>query len=88
VLTYTADDMSAVTYESGRFGGSAQLRARSRFTIDGDALVCIPARQGEVDEALWAIHMDMTKQAQVNRVEMLKTAVSAAAGLLGALKAL
>jgi len=50
--------------------------------------VCIPSRQGEVDEALWAIHMDMTKQAQVNRVEMLKTAVSAAAGLLGALKAL
>ena len=88
VLTYTADDLNDVKYEAGRFGGSAQLRAISRFTIDGDALVCIPSRQGEVDEALWAIHMDMTRQAQVNRVEMLKTAVSAAAGLLGALKAL
>ena len=88
VLTYTTDDMSGVTYEAGRFGGSAQLRAMSRFTIDGDALVCVPAEQGEVDETLWSIHMDMVKQAQLNRVEMLRTAVSAATGLLGALKTL
>lgn len=88
VLTYTSDNMSGVTYESGRLGGSAQLRAMARFNLDGDALVCVPTQQGEVDNALWAIHMDMVKQAQVNRVEMLKAIATAAAGLIETLKTL
>jgi len=68
--------------------GTAKLRAFTRIKIDGDTLVCVPERQGEIDEALWAIHLDMVQQAQAHRAEMIKTAVSAATGLLDALKVL
>ena len=86
VLTYTSDDMGSVTYEEGHFGGSAHVRARTRITIDGDTLVCVPARKGEIDEKVWAVHVDMVKQAQTSRAEMLKTIVDAVTGLLGGLK--
>jgi hypothetical protein len=86
VLTYTTDNMSGVKYEAGRLTGSAQLRAMSRFSIDGDALVCVSEKSGGIDEKLWAIHLDMVKQAQANRAEILKAVVEAASGLLGALK--
>ena len=85
VSTYVSDDMSRVTRD---FAGTAKLRAFTRINIDGDTLVCVPERKGEIDDALWTIHVDMVQQAQVNRTEMIKTAVSAATGLLDALKIL
>ncbi len=85
VRTYVSDDMTRVT---SNFEETADLRAFTRIRIDGDTLVCVPERKGEVDEALWAIHVDMVRQAQENRAEMIKTAVSAATGLLSALKVL
>ena len=88
VLTYVSDDLNGVTYESGKFGGSAKLRALTRITIDGDTLACVPSAQGETSDEMWSIHMDMVRQAQANRVELLKTAISAAAGLLSALRSI
>ena len=85
VSTYVSDDMSQVRRD---LAGTAKLRAFTRIKIDGDTLVCVPERQGEIDEALWAIHLDMVQQAQAHRAEMIKTAVSAATGLLDALKVL
>ncbi len=85
VSTYVSDDMTKVTSD---FAGTARLRAFTRINIDGDTLVCVPKREREIDEALWAIHMDMVQQAQANRTEMIKTAISAATGLLDALKVL
>jgi hypothetical protein len=85
VSTYVSDDMTRVARD---FEKAADLRAFTRIKIDGDTLVCVPERKGEVDEALWTIHVDMVKQAQVNRTEMIKTAVSAATGLFDVLKAL
>jgi hypothetical protein len=85
VATYVSDDMSQVKYEAGRFSG-ARLRALTRIEIDGDSLICVPEAEGEVDAALWKIHMDMVQQAQVSRAELLKTVVSAATGLVDLLK--
>jgi hypothetical protein len=85
VSTYVSDDMSQVKYEAGRFSG-ARLRALTRIEIDGDSLICVPEAEGEVDAALWKIHMDMVQQAQVSRAELLKTVVSAATGLVDLLK--
>ena len=85
VSTYVSDDMSQVRYEAGRFSG-ARLRALTRIEIDGDSLICVPEAEGEVDTALWKIHMDMVQQAQVSRAELLKTVVSAATGLVDLLK--
>jgi hypothetical protein len=56
--------------------------------IDGDTLVCIPEKEGEIDHALWAIHADMVQRAQNHRLELLKTVTAAAANLLDVLKRL
>jgi hypothetical protein len=85
VSTYVSEDMSEVRYEGGKFSG-ARLRALTRMEIDGDTLICIPEEGGEVDTALWKIHMDMVQQAQANRAELLKTIVSAASGLVDLIK--
>ena len=90
VSTYVSDNMTGVTYDtaSGQFTGTAKLRALTRISFDGDTLVCVPVQEGEIDEALWTIHIDMVQRAQAHRGELLKSAVSAATGLLGALKVL
>lgn len=81
VRTYVSENIGAVTYEKGQFGGDARLRAMTRVNIDGDTLVCVPETDGEVDTAVWSIHMDMVKQAQESRAELMKTIVSAAGSL-------
>lgn len=88
VATYVADDMSAVSYNfrEGRFEGNVQLRALTTMKFEGDTLVCVPRREGQVDEQLWKIHSDTVAQAQAYRTELLKAAVAAAGGLLNALK--
>ncbi len=85
ISTYVAGDMSSVQYETGKFTG-AQLRALTRISIDGDTLVCVPEKDGEVDTAIWNIHVDMVKSAQANRAELMKTLVSAAASIANIVK--
>jgi hypothetical protein len=87
VSTYVSDDLGTVKYESGKFAGSARLRALTRVKIDGDTLVCVPQDEdGQVDVALWQIHLDMVKQAQEARSELMKTLVSAASNFAGLMK--
>lgn len=86
VSTYVSDDLTGVTYEKGRFTGTAKLRAVTRLNLDGDMLVCVPETEGVVDKNLWEIHLSMVQQAQVNRAEVIKAVTAAATGLLGALK--
>ncbi len=85
VATYVSEDMSSVDYKDGEFTG-ANLRALTRIEIDGDTLICVPERDGEVDTELWEIHIDMVKQAQTSRAELLKTVVSAATNLVDLIK--
>lgn len=87
VSTYVSDNLGTVTYEAGKFTGSARLRALTRVKIDGDTLVCVPQDEdGQVDTALWQIHLDMVRQAQEARSELMKTLVSAASNLAGLMK--
>ena len=83
VTTYVSDDMTRVTKE---FEQTANLRAYTRINLDGDTTVCVPKQASEIDKDLWSIHLDMVKQAQANRTEMIKAAVAAATGLFDALK--
>jgi hypothetical protein len=70
VRTYVSEDIGAVTYDKGVFSGNVRLRAITRVNIDGDSLVCVPETDGELDTAVWAIHMDMLRQAQNSRAEL------------------
>jgi hypothetical protein len=88
VATYVSDNLADVKYENGQFTGGAKLRALSRIKLLGDLLVCVPEKSGEVDKALWDLHVDMVQGAQAHRAEMLKTLGTTAAGLLDALKGL
>ena len=90
VATYVSDDMSTVTYDfkTGQFTGTAKLRALTHIKLDGDTMICVPEKEGVVDQALWAIHADMVKQAQTHRAELLKTLASVATGVLDGLKKL
>ena len=84
VSTYVSDNMAQVTKG---FDQTASLRAYTRINLDGDTTVCVPTRQaGEIDKDLWGIHLDMVRQAQANRAEMIRAAVSAVGGLLDILK--
>jgi hypothetical protein len=85
VSTYVADDLADVKYESGKYSG-ARLRAMTRINIDGDTLVCIPEKDGEVDTAIWNIHLEMVKSAQENRAELMKTIVGAATSIVNLVK--
>jgi hypothetical protein len=80
VLTYTSEDMGQVKKDD--MDGTAALRAITRIRADGDIEVCVPAKDGQVDQALWELHSEMVQQAQVNRAELIRTAVDAVSGLL------
>jgi hypothetical protein len=81
VRTYISEDLGAVNYEKGQFTGNVRLRALTRINIDGDTLVCVPESEGELDTAVWNVHLDMVRQAQESRAELLKTIVGAASSL-------
>ena len=81
VRTYVSEDIGTVTYEKGQLTGGARLRAMTRVNIDGDSLVCVPETDGELDTAVWQIHMDMLKQAQESRADLMRTMVAAAGSL-------
>jgi hypothetical protein len=86
VATYTAEDLRDVRFDptAGHFTGDARLQALTRIGLDGDTAVVVPA--GTIDQAIWALHSGMVERAQANRAELIKTAASAAATLIGALK--
>jgi hypothetical protein len=87
ISTYTSSDLSQVIYQSGKFTGDTNLRALTRIAIDGDTLVCVPTDEdGEVDTAVWQIHLDMVQQAQASRTELMKTVMSAASSIAGLVK--
>ncbi len=85
VGTYVSDNLSEVQYDKGKFTG-AKMRAYTHVKVDGDTLVCVPEEDGELDLALWNVHLEMVKQAQANRMEFLRTVVSAATGLVDLIK--
>jgi hypothetical protein len=77
VKTYTCDDLHAVAGGAPLQASGARLRAYTRCKLDGDTEVCVPTNaSGAVDDALWALHIEMVKQAQSHRTELIKTVLS------------
>jgi hypothetical protein len=82
VSTYTS-----TTMDSAKIVGdnvlNAQLRALTAISIDGDTKQVVPLDEdGEVDTNLWSLHMEMVKQAQVSRADLIKSVMAAAASLV------
>jgi hypothetical protein len=44
--------------------------ARTRFTVEGISEAHLPVRDGQLDERLWAIHMDLLHEAHASRREL------------------
>jgi hypothetical protein len=86
VVTYTSDDLKAVQDQKFAEGaGSMKRRALTRIAFDGDVQVCVPEKDGKVDEDLWNIHLSMVKAAQENRAAFLQTMAELATKLIGML---
>jgi hypothetical protein len=86
IMTFTSDDLDGVKYDSEirQLSGQLRLRALTRISFDGDTQVCLPQRDdGRVDRELWQIHLDMVKEAQANRTELIRTMSDLAARLVG-----
>ena len=82
VRTYVASDMREFFVDEGEMHG-AELRAYTRISLDGDTIVCVPERDGEVDKSVLEVHEKMVRQAQEARMELMRTIVQAAASLTG-----
>jgi hypothetical protein len=84
VRTFGAGDLSKVTYDydTKQFTGELQLRALTRLAFDGDVLVVVPEKNGELNEALWNAHLAMVKEAQANRAQFLGAMAEMAARLI------
>lgn len=86
VVTYTSDDLKAVQDQKFAEGaGGMKRRALTRIAFDGDVQVCVPEKDGKVDEQLWNIHLSMVKAAQENRAAFLATMAELATKLVGML---
>lgn len=83
VSTYTSNNMDSVVVRAGTVSG-ASLRALTVLQIDGDIKQVVPVdANNQVDTGLWQVHLDMVREAQKSRADLLQTAVSAVSGLLG-----
>ncbi len=87
VITYSTDDLNKVTYNYGdkRLQGELTMRALTRIAFDGDVQVCVPQKEGHVDQEVWDVHLSMVKAAQENRAAFLATMAELATKLIGLL---
>ncbi len=87
VITYSTDDLSKVTYnyDDKKLRGELKMRALTRIAFDGDVQVCVPEKDGKIDQAVWDVHLSMVKAAQENRAAFLQTMAELATKLVGML---
>ena len=87
VITYSTDDLSKVTYnyDDKKLHGELKMRALTRIAFDGDVQVCVPEKDGKIDQAVWDVHLSMVQAAQENRAAFLATMAELATKLIGML---
>jgi hypothetical protein len=87
VITYSTDDLNKVTYnyDDKKLHGELKMRALTRIAFDGDVQVCVPEKDGKIDQAVWDVHLSMVKAAQDNRAAFLATMAELATKLIGML---
>ena len=77
VKTYTSPDLQALAAGRPVRDSGARLRAYTRCKLDGDTEACVPTTEtGAIDQAMWALHLELVKQAQDHRAELLRTVLS------------
>jgi hypothetical protein len=82
VRTYVSSDAGAAAgADRDTLARDGDLRAFTRIMLDGDTDVIVPERDGTVDTQLWTLHIELVKQAQAHRAEMIKTLLSSISGL-------
>ena len=78
IRTYVARDLeAAAAAPTAELGGHAELRAFTRISLDGDVDVCVPQHDEGIDRELWQLHLEMVKQAQGFRGELLRALLGA-----------
>jgi hypothetical protein len=87
VITYSTDDLSKVTYsyDDKKLHGELKMRALTRIAFDGDVQVCVPEKDGHIDQAVWDVQLSMVQAAQENRAAFLATMAELATKLVGML---
>jgi hypothetical protein len=82
ISTYVTADMNQVKVIGGQITG-AELRALTVVTLDGDVSQILPVSPaGVVDTVTWSMHLEMVRQAQAGRSELLQSTVASVASLL------
>lgn len=83
VRTYASPDVAtSAAAEGAALAREGDLRAFTRVHLDGSMDVIVPERNGVVDTALWNVHVEMVKQAQAGRAEMIRAVLSSIAGIV------
>lgn len=73
VRTFVSSDVgAAAAAPPDRVGEHAQLRFFTRISVDGDTSAYVPPQEDGVDRELWQLHLDLVKQAQSYRTELLR----------------
>lgn len=86
VRTYVSERIEEVRPDGANGFEFAQQRALTYIDFDGDTQVVVPVDAGQIDEALWKIHLQTVEQAQAHRQAMLRTVGDLVAGFIPTLK--
>lgn len=86
VRTYVSERIEEVRPDGAQGFEFAQQRALTYINFDGDTQVVVPVDAGQIDAALWQIHLQTVAQAQAHRQAMLKTVGDLVAGFIPTLK--
>lgn len=69
VVTSTSTDLQAERFDET----TARIRVVSRSKLSGDVRTVLPEQGAAVDDETWARHLEMLRQAQAARLELLRT---------------
>ncbi len=86
VRTYVSERIEDVRFDGANGFTFAQQRAMTYIAFDGDTQVVVPVDAGQIDEALWKIHLQTVELAQAHREAMLKTVGELVSGFIPTLK--
>ncbi len=86
VRTFVSERIEDVRPDGAAGFTHAQPRAMTTIELDGDTQVVVPVDAGQIDEALWQIHLQTVEQAQAHRQAMLRTVGELMAGFIPTIK--
>ena len=85
VRTYVSDRLDQIDNDAAFFT-TAEPRALTHIDFDGDTKVVVPLSAGQLDEALWKVHVETVAQAQAHREAMFRTVMELVRGIVPSIK--